>query len=240
MTLDLARYKALSFDCYGTLIDWEAGIVAAVERLARPHGAAPAPEAILASLSRHETKHQAANPAWLYPRILAATYQDMAADLNIPYVLTDALAFGASVGDWPAFPDSAKALAYLKQHYKLVILSNIDRDSFARSNKRLGVEFDLIVTAQDVGTYKPDTNNFKVMLEKLAAVGVPREGVLHVAQSLYHDHVPAKAVGLPTVWINRRSGNEGWGATPAAEATPDLTVPTLEALAAEHRRQTGG
>ena len=135
----------------------------------------------------------------------------------------------------------AAALAELKQRFKLAILSNVDRASFAHSRKKLGVEFDLAVTAQDVGSYKPNPAHFHVGLEQLAAMGVPKAKVLHVAQSLFHDHVPAKKLGLPSVWINRRGGTGSEGATPQADAvTPDLEVPSMAAFVAALRATSGG
>ena len=136
--------------------------------------------------------------------------------------------FGGSVGDWPAFPDSAAALARLATKFKLGVLTNCDDDLFAGSNRRLGATFDWIVTAQQAGSYKPDRRNFELLFER---VGLPRERILHVAQSLFHDHVPAKALGLTTVWIDRRHDRPGAGATPPADASPDLTLPDMASLA---------
>ena len=168
----------------------------------------------------------------------------------------EAEAFAGSVKDWPAFPDSAEALAYLQQHYKLVIVSNVDRASFRHSNARLGVAFDAVITAEDAGDYKPAPNHFQLALARLADMGVPKDRVLHVAQSLYHDHVPAKRLGLATVWVNRRSDRaSAGGATPTGGATapttgatppapvpvtPDAEVPTMAALEDLDRRQRAG
>jgi 2-haloacid dehalogenase len=138
-------------------------------------------------------------------------------------------AFGGSVGDWPAFPDSAAALARLKARYRLGVITNCDDDLFALSNRRLGVEFDWIVTAQQVGSYKPNARNFEVALER---IGLPQDRVLHVAQSLFHDHVPARQLGFATAWIDRRAGRTGFGATPPAEASPDLAVADMASFAA--------
>jgi 2-haloacid dehalogenase len=138
--------------------------------------------------------------------------------------------FGLSVADWPAFPDSARALQALKRKYKLGILSNIDDDLFATSAPRLGVAFDWVVTAQQARSYKPSLNNFHLAIARL---GVPRDRILHVAQSLYHDIAPAKSLGLATVWVNRRQGRPGSGATPPAQAKPDWEVPDMETLAAQ-------
>jgi 2-haloacid dehalogenase len=152
----------------------------------------------------------------------------------------EAVRFGASIGDWPAFPDTVDALRVLKQHYRLVILSNVDRHSFRQSNARLGVEFDAIHTAQDIGSYKPDPRNFAYLIEHVAVNGVRRGQILHVAQSLFHDHAPANAAGLASAWIDRRAG-EGWGATsaPPADVQYDYRFPNLKAFASACREATG-
>lgn len=238
--LRFADYAALTFDCYGTLIDWERGIVAALEPWRRRTGLKVDDETLLVAFGEAESQFEAAHPTMLYSDLLAEVQKDLGRRFDAPASEAEAAAFGRSVADWPAFPDSAEALAYLKRHHKLVILSNVDRASFAHSARKLGVAFDLVVTAEDVGSYKPTLTHFTTGLEKLAAMSVPKEKVLHVAQSLFHDHVPAKKVGLPTVWINRRRGTGAEGATPRAEAvTPDLEVPSLADLVALHRRQAG-
>ena len=131
-------------------------------------------------------------------------------------------------GAWPAFPDSAGALARLHERFRLAVITNCDDDLFAASNDRLGVTFDHVVTAQQVGAYKPSERNFEVAFER---IGLPRERILHVAQSLFHDHVPAKRLGMTTGWIDRRHGRSGSGATPPAEARPDMVVPSMAAFA---------
>lgn len=135
--------------------------------------------------------------------------------------------FGGSVADWPAFPDSVDALARLKGRFLLGVITNCDDDLFAFSNQRLGEPFRWVVTAQQAASYKPNPRNFELGFER---IGHPRERIVHVAQSLYHDHVPAKALGLKTVWINRRHGRQGAGATPPSEARPDLTFPDMAAF----------
>jgi len=147
-------------------------------------------------------------------------------------IATSAAAFGGSVADWPAFPDSHDALVRLRTRFRLGVLTNCDDDLFAASNRRLGVDFDWIVTAQQVGSYKPDERNFGALLKRLAVDGVGPERVLHVAQSLYHDHVPAQRLGLRSVWIDRRHGRAGAGATPPADARPDATFPSMADFAA--------
>jgi len=241
--MKLSDARLLSFDCYGTLIDWEFGIVDTVTRLAAPHGVQPTEQQVLSLFAAHETHVQDANPTWTYPVILAETWRRMATSLGLPddssdsqQCERDARAFAASVPSWPAFPDSHDALRDLQRRCKLVILSNVDNQSFAGSNARLDVTFDAILTAQDIGSYKPDLNNFRVLLKRAAEFGVPPERHLHVAQSLFHDHVPAQAVGLTTVWINRygakRAAAGSVGATPvAAPVTPHFEFPTLRAFA---------
>ena len=146
------------------------------------------------------------------------------------------------MADWPAFPDSAAALHYLKLHYKLVILSNVDRASFAASNRRLGVAFDAVYTAQDIGSYKPNTANFSYLLDHLAALGHGKGEILHTAQSLFHDHAPARRCGLATAWIDRRQDQPGWGATmaPPKDVAWDFRFASLEAMVRAHRREGSG
>ena len=231
--MTLADFDALSFDCYGTLIDWEAGIAAALRPWAAAHGLALSDEGLLLAYSAHEAAEEAAHPTALYPEILAGAMRALGAQLGIPVGDQEAAAFGGSVPAWPAFPDSHEALARLARRHKLIILSNVDRASFAGSNLRLGVTFTSILTAQDVGSYKPSPRNFEALAAECERLGIAEGRLLHVAQSLFHDHVPAKAAGLPTVWINRRHANPGWGATPEppAPVTPDWTFTSMAAFA---------
>jgi 2-haloacid dehalogenase len=229
----LSDFSTLTFDCYGTLIDWESGIVTATRLWLATKGGTKSDDAILETFAQSESTQQRETPAMLYPELLAHTLHRMAKAWGVSASDEEAAAFGNSVKDWPAFPDAAEALARLKQHYRLVILSNVDRASFAHSNAKLGVEFDAVYTAEDVGSYKPNPANFRYMLEKEAAAGIPAAKILHTAQSLFHDHVQAKAHGLTSAWIDRRLDADGWGATmpPEAPVTPDLHFPSLEAMA---------
>ncbi len=237
-TLHFGDFSALTFDCYGTLIDWEGGILAALAPWRRRTGIKVDDETLLVAFGAAESRIEAAHPTMLYSDLLAEVQNHLGERFGAPATDAEAKAFGQSVKDWPAFPDSAAALSELKKRFKLVILSNVDRASFAHSNRKLGVAFDLVVTAQDVGSYKPNLAHFHVGLEKLAGLGVPKAKVLHVAQSLFHDHVPAKQVGLPSVWINRRGGIGSEGATPQADAVkPDLEVPSMAAFVERVRRQ---
>jgi 2-haloacid dehalogenase len=210
----LTDFTVLTFDCYGTLIDWETGIVNALRPLFGSELVARSRDDILAAFARLESAQEAETPDMIYSELLALVHRRLAEEWGIAATASDHRAFGSSVGAWPAFLDSAAALAYLKRSYKLVILSNVDRTSFARSAKRLGVEFDMVYTAEDIGSYKPDLRNFCAMIDGLQRSGHPVGDILHTAQSLFHDHAPANAVGLRSAWIDRLSGVGGSGVTP--------------------------
>jgi 2-haloacid dehalogenase len=229
----LTDFDALSFDCYGTLIDWEAGIAVVLRTWAHAHGLSMTDEQLLTAYATHEARAEAEHPTNLYPRILARAMRGFGTQLGVPVSDEEAESLAVSVPDWPAFADSAEALERLSRRYKLIILSNVDRASFASSNKRLGVTFTSILTAQDIGSYKPSARNFQALLREVERLRGAQGKLLHVAQSLFHDHVPAKAAGLPTVWINRRHDNLGWGATPQPQAnvTPDWTFTSMTAFA---------
>jgi 2-haloacid dehalogenase len=231
--MKVTDFDALSFDCYGTLIDWEAGLAAVLAPWARSRGLDLSEEALLTAYSGHESRAEAGHPAEAYPDILARSLRGLGRELGAEVSDEDAARLARSVPDWPAFPDSPAALADLAARYRLIILSNVDRDSFAASSRRLGVTFTSVITAQDVGSYKPSPRNFDALLAETDRLGVPRGRLLHVAQSLFHDHVPARRAGLPTVWINRRHDRPGWGATPEppAEVRPDWEFPSMRAFA---------
>jgi 2-haloacid dehalogenase len=221
--IDYAPFEVLTFDCYGTLIDWESGIDTALRAALGDHDR----EQLLTLFSRHE--YAAEHPYKGYRDVLSLTLQAVAADLGVTVTDDQATTFGGSVGDWPAFADSGDALRRLQTRFQLAVITNCDDDLFAASETRLGVRFDHVITAQQVGSYKPDLANFHFAHEK---IGVPRERILHVAQSLYHDHVPAKQLGMTTVWINRRAAAGGsGGATPPAEAMPDAMFADMHSFA---------
>lgn len=206
-------FKVLSFDCYGTLIDWESGILTALGPLLGRAGGSFDNESVLAEFAAHESAQQAATPDMPYTDLLSHVHARLAGAWGVADDPVENARFGASVGDWPAFPDTVAALHALHQRYRLVILSNVDRRSFQATQARLGVAFDAIYTAQDIGSYKPDCRNFVYLLERQAADGFQKSDILHVAQSLFHDHAPANAVGLASAWIDRRHAATGWGAT---------------------------
>jgi len=226
--VNYADFEAVTFDCYGTLIDWETGLADAFRPVLRAHRVEAADEDVIARYAGHEAEAER-GPYLRYRDVLAAGLRGVAAELGIEPSEAEVEAFSGSVADWPAFPDSAAALARLAERFRLGVVTNCDDDLFAASNRRLGGAFEWVVTAEQVGSYKPDERPFHVAFERL---GLPRERILHVAQSLYHDHVTAKRLGLATVWIDRRHGREGSGATPVAEAAPDATFPDMASFAA--------
>src|SRR3954468_3030199 len=233
MTIDLTSYQALSFDCYGTLIDWEAGIAAVMGPWAHEQRLDLTAEELLLAYADNEAAVERETPTARYPDVLAAAFRRTGTALG--GVVSDQWArrLGDSVPDWPAFPDSADALARLREHYRLIILSNVHRDGFAASNRLLRGDFAAVITAEDVGAYKPAENHFRALDRMLLQLGLDRAGLLHVAQSLFHDHVPAKREGLPSVWINRRHDRPGWGATPEPTGawTFDLEFDSMAAFA---------
>lgn len=235
----LHDFRVLTFDCYGTLIDWETGIHDALQPLLQKGGLDLPRDEVLEAFARHESGQQAETPAMPYAELLTEVHRNLADEWGVEASDAVHTRFGASVPDWPAFPDSAEALAYLKRYYKLVILSNVDRTGFAGSRRKLGVEFDAVFTAQDIGSYKPNLRNFEFMLERLAAQGFGKSDILHTAQSLFHDHAPAKRMGLASAWIDRRHDRDGWGATlpPPSGAGYEFHFTSLGALAAAHQAE---
>jgi 2-haloacid dehalogenase len=225
--LDFRRFEVLSFDCYGTLIDWETGILRALRPILAAHGVEAGDEELLEAFARHEAEVEA-GPYRRYREVLAATLRGLGADLGFDPGYAEQDRFAGSVGDWPPFPDSPAALERLGERFRLAILTNCDDDLFAASQPRLGIEFDWVITAEQARSYKPSVKNFELAF---STIGFPRERILHVAQSRFHDHVPAKLLGMSTVWIDRRGDRAGSGATPPADARPDLCAPDMQTLA---------
>jgi 2-haloalkanoic acid dehalogenase type II len=232
--MKLTDFRVLTFDCYGTLIDWESGILTALRPLVRRAGITLDGEAILAEFAAHESAQQTATPGLRYAELLRVVHGRLARTWNVAEDAAESERFGASIGDWPAFADTVAALTALQRRYRLVILSNVDRLSFHTTLPRLGVTFDAIHTAQDIGSYKPDARNFTYLIDRAAADGFHKSDILHVAQSLYHDHAPANAIGLASAWIDRRHGADGWGATvpPPPGVRYDFCFRSLAELAA--------
>lgn len=212
--IDFTDVKAMTFDCYGTLIDWEAGIVSAFRALHQEIEADD--EQILSLFAAHEHMIQKAKPSMLYSAVLCEVYCNMTADLGVRCSNVNAESFAWSAGSWPPFTDTVSALSKLSERFRLVIVSNVDLATVKRTLKLLTVPFYRVFTAEETGYYKPDTRVFEHMLRALDADGIARQHTVHVAQSLYHDHMPAAALNLSRVWIDRRNSKQGHGATPAA------------------------
>jgi len=242
----LADYTTLTFDCYGTLIDWESGIWDAYQPLILANGRVDITrDEALAAHARLESVQQTETPGMLYPELLARVHGGFANRYELETTEEMDARFGASIAHWPAFPDTADALRRLGQRYKLVILSNVNRAGFAASNRKLGVAFDAIYTAEDIGSYKPTRRNFEHMLERLEADhGIRPDQILHTAQSLFHDHVPAGDFGLARAWIDRQGLSAGgaWGATAEVAERPevDFLFPTMAAMADAVEAETKG
>jgi 2-haloalkanoic acid dehalogenase type II len=221
----LGAFKVLTFDCYGTLIDWEAGIWDAFQPLIASNLEMPVTRiAMLEAFAAFENRQESETPAMSYPEVLARVHGLVAAKFALRSSAALDRDFGQSVPHWPAFADTAEALRYLKTRYRLVVLSNVHRAGFAASNRKLGVEFDAIYTAEDIGTYKPSPRNFEYLVQHLRADhGLVKEDILHTAQSLFHDHVPARSFGLATAWIDRQrlSKTGHWGATAKVDERPE-------------------
>ncbi|WP_293694249.1 haloacid dehalogenase type II [uncultured Agrococcus sp.] len=212
--MNLTGYEALSFDVYGTLIDWEAGIASVLVPWARARNLERNEEELLVIYAGHEARVLRENPTLLYPRATEEAFTALGDELGVLVTSRDREAMSSSVPHWPAFEDTAAALRDLAQHYKLIVLSNIDDASFSEANKKLGVDFDATLTAERIGSYKPEPANFDSLLNEIATQGIAQENLLHVAQSLFHDHVPAQRAGITSAWIDRRHDRPGWGATP--------------------------
>ncbi|TPL68705.1 haloacid dehalogenase type II [Mesorhizobium sp. B2-3-15] len=240
--MKLTDFKALTFDCYGTLIDWESGMIDALKPLTGRVSRGLGRDEILQAHARHESSQQDWTPQKRYCDLLAVVYKRLAEEWGVVTTPEECIAYGQSVKDWPAFADTAAALQYLKQHYKLVILSNVDNTSFSFSNRKLGVDFDAIYTAEDIGSYKPSSRNFDYMLEKLATLGIGDKQVLHTAESLFHDHAVTNRLGLKSCWIHRRHADQGFGATidPGEMPKVDFRFDSMADLAKAHQEELGG
>jgi 2-haloacid dehalogenase len=235
--MNLTEFHVLSFDCYGTLIDWETGIMEALQPLIERSGRILSRDHVLQAYARIESDQEQTESFLPYREVLQRVYVRLAQEWHAQPGPGEALAFSESIRNWPAFVDSAAALQYLKKFYKLVILSNVDRDSFEASNQKLQVEFDYIFTSQEIGSYKPDLRNFQYMIDRLAEHGLPKRSILHLAVGLFHDHLPANQMGLATGWIHRRAGREGHGAThpPKRMPTLDFRFTSLARLVKAHQ-----
>jgi 2-haloacid dehalogenase len=226
--MTFSRFTTISFDCYGTLIDWESGILPALRGVLARHDRTLPDASILELYGEFEAEAES-GPYCCYREVLQSVVRAFADRLGFDPTPVDIRALHESLLAWPPFPDTVAALRQLKQRYKLAVISNIDDDLFAATQKHLGVEFDAVITAAQARSYKPSIHNFNLALRTLA---ISPEHLLHAAQSIYHDVVPARSLGISTVWVNRKSARPGVGAVRAAVAQPDLEVPDLATLAA--------
>ena len=226
--MDFSRFTTISFDCYGTLIDWESGILPVLRAVLVRHAHNLADAAILELYGEFEAEAEN-GPYQSYREVLQSVVRAFGERLNFEASPDEIRALPESVPSWPPFPDTVAALLQLKKRFKLAVISNIDDDLFAATRKHLDVEFDAVITAEQARTYKPSINNFELAVRTLA---LPPARLLHAAQSIYHDIVPAKSLGISTAWVNRKSARPGIGAVRAATGQPDLEVPDLATLAA--------
>ena len=224
--IDFQQFEVISFDCYGTLIDWESGILTALKTILSNHDINIGDQQILELFAQSESL-QEAGEYLKYRELLKKIVQDFGEKLGFDPSEEELNSLAESIQYWEPFPDTVRALNALKKRYKLTIISNIDDDLFAYTANKLEVEFDWIITAEQVKSYKPSLQNFEFAIQQ---IGIAPDKLLHVAQSVYHDIVPAKTIGVTAVWVNRRQGKEGFGATAPASGNPDLEVPDLKTL----------
>jgi 2-haloacid dehalogenase len=225
--LDFARFQVLTFDCYGTLIDWETGILSTLRPLVAAHGKTVSDFELLNLYSELESGAERGEFR-TYREVLKSVVRGFGERLGFSPTESEVRSLPDSLASWPPFPDTVAALRELKRRYRLAITSNVDDDLFAPTARRLDVAFDEVITAQQAGAYKPSLKVFQLAQRRL---GVDAAQWLHVGQSIYHDVIPAKSLGIATVWVNRPSPRPGAGAAKAASGQPDLEVPDLKTLA---------
>jgi 2-haloacid dehalogenase len=224
--IDFSQFEYISFDCYGTLINWEAGLLGFLRPLLQRKGCQADDAAILNLYSEFEPREQSGEYR-SYREVLASIVRDFARELHFEVTADEANGLANSISDWQPFSDTVAGLKRLHSGYKLAVLSNIDDDLFALTAPKLEERFDQVVTAQQARGYKPAPLNFELLLERLA---VPPSRLLHAAESLYHDVIPARSLGITTVWVNRRQGRDA-AATKLVAAQPDLEVKDITELA---------
>src|SRR5271168_2564314 len=222
--MDFSRFSTISFDCYGTLIDWEAGILPALRTVLGNHGQSLPDAEILELYGEFEAQAES-GPYQSYKDVLQSVVRAFAGRFHFEASASEIQSLHESVRAWPPFPDTVRALRELHKRYKLVIISNIDDDLFADTRKHLGVEFDGVITAEQARSYKPSVNNFQMALRTFA---LTPDRLLHAGQSVYHDVVPARSLGISTVWVNRKSARPGIGAVRASAAQTSDQRPDME------------
>ena len=240
--MKLSDYKALTFDVYGTLIDWETGMVTGLKPLTDRVSRSLTRDDILEAHAYYESTTQHYTPAKKYYELLPVVYRRLAEEWGVEVTWEECEAYGKSGRHWPAFNDSIEALTYLKKHFKLVVLTNTDNLTFSGANTRLGVHFDGVYTAEDVGSYKPFDRNFDYMLEMLKRQGIEKGDILHTAESMFHDHAPANKYGLANCWIYRRHDKKGFGATmnPGEMPKYDFQFNSMMDMAKAHQAELAG
>jgi len=234
------RFKALTFDCYGTLIDWETGIATLIRPWLEADGRSIPPDLVITAFALTQAKHQQTRPTLPYPEVMRRAWRDIEGTFGWDEDAGHAEAFAASVSEWRPFPDTVESLRSLSRSCKLAILSNVDNASLQRTRRLLEVPFELTVTAEDVGSYKPGLAHFERAITEFERKGIAKHEILHVAQSKHHDMLPGRKIGLATVWVNRRHDKRGSGATLATEAEFDLKVNSLAELVALREGQLTG
>jgi 2-haloacid dehalogenase len=225
--LDFSRFKILTFDCYGTLIDWESGIFSALRPILSAHGKSASDAALLELYGELEAKAEEGE-FHCYRDVLQSVVRGFGERLGFSPYDDEVNSLPESLQGWLPFADTVRSLERLKTRFQLAVISNVDDDLFAASARRLQVKFDHVITAQQAGCYKPGMKIFNLALER---IGIPPQHVLHCGQSIYHDVIPAQSLGISSVWVKRPSPRTGVGAVKAASGQPDLEVPNLETLA---------
>jgi 2-haloacid dehalogenase len=233
--IEFSRFKVLTFDCYGTLIDWDSSISELVQPWLSEISSQVPPDLVVSAFALMQAKHQQTHPTLLYPEVLRRSWRDIENQFGWDENPDRADEFARCVPHWHPFADTVESLRYLSQHFAIAILSNVDNASLAGTLKMLEVPFLFTVTAEDVGSYKPEQPHFDAAVREAAEHGMSRGEILHVAQSKHHDIFPGNRLGLTTVWVDRRHGKKGTGATLAATATPTLTVNSLAELVDLHK-----
>jgi 2-haloacid dehalogenase len=235
----LTEFKVISFGCYGALIDRESGVYAAMRHLLGNGQVGLSREEVLAAFTRHEAAQQAETPGMLYSGVLTEVHRRLAREWGVLASDDDHALFGKSVPRWPVFADTPASLQYLKRYFKLVILSNVDRASFTASSHRLEVHFDDVVTAEEIGSYKPEPKNFECLVHRVAKLGFLRREILHAAQSPVRDLLPARRCGLASAWIDRRHEKSGERATeaPPGSVRCEFRFPSLVDMVKAHQEE---
>jgi 2-haloacid dehalogenase len=233
--IEFSQFKVLTFDCYGTLIDWDSAISKLVQPWLAEMGSQVPPDLVVSTFALMQARHQKTRPTLLYPEVIRRSWRDIEEQFGWDENSGRADEFARSVPYWRPFADTVESLRYLGRHFALAILSNVDNASLAGTLRMLDVPLLFTVTAEDVGSYKPDEPHFDAAIREAARHGMSKSNILHVAQSKHHDISPGNRLGLTTVWVNRRHGKKGTGATLAASANPSLTVNSLAELVDLHK-----